>query len=292
LEDENKKINRPFDLFAFCCLNHSDDFTREGNSIRFKDKKRITIKAHYQGWKDWSNEKTGNGFQFLTKFLGYTSELAVEIMSNFEVPKDFYNSSSVEILKEKSFDKPESCPDNDKAISYLCGRGLNPDIIQMAIDRGILYQTPYKGLYNIVFFSLDKDYAEIHGTMNKSFKRKATGSRTDGFWWFCPLSGDIKNIKDKTKKVYICEAAIDCLSLYQLIIECAVYISIGGAGCQSAIDRLKRFFWGIGTEIVLAVDNDKAGNECRNRNKDLKSIIPTRKDWNEDLQYSNRRYVT
>ena len=47
---------------------------------------------------------------------------------------------------------------------------------------------------------------------------------------------------------------------------------------QPAIDRLKRH-----TRVILAVDNDEAGSECRKRNSELESIIPNHKDWNEDL---------
>ena len=47
---------------------------------------------------------------------------------------------------------------------------------------------------------------------------------------------------------------------------------------QPAIDRLKRH-----TRVILAVDNDDAGSECRKRNAELESIIPNHKDWNEDL---------
>ena len=59
----------------------------------------------------------------------------------------------------------------------------------------------------------------------------------------------------------------------------AAYVSIGGVANQRTIDRLKRKHG-----VVLAVDNDPAGEECRKRNPDLPAVIPDRKDWNEDLQ--------
>lgn len=57
------------------------------------------------------------------------------------------------------------------------------------------------------------------------------------------------------------------------------YISIGGAAKQPAIDRIKRQI-----KTVLAVDNDSAGQICRDRNSELPFILPVTKDWNEDLQ--------
>lgn len=63
-------------------------------------------------------------------------------------------------------------------------------------------------------------------------------------------------------------------------VEPAYYISIAGATKQPAIDKLKL----SKLNIILAVDNDEAGQVCRDRNFDLEYILPDRKDWNEDLQ--------
>ena len=59
----------------------------------------------------------------------------------------------------------------------------------------------------------------------------------------------------------------------------AVYISIGGVANDATISRISRSI-----RTVLAVDNDPAGELCRKRHCDLKTIIPMHKDWNEDLQ--------
>ena len=66
--------------------------------------------------------------------------------------------------------------------------------------------------------------------------------------------------------------------------EEAYYISIAGVAKQPAIDRLKN----SKLDIVLAVDNDAAGQKCRDRNSELEYILPINKDWNEDLQALNR----
>ena len=61
----------------------------------------------------------------------------------------------------------------------------------------------------------------------------------------------------------------------------AIYVSLGGDADQQTIDRLKR--QPAGYKIILAVDNDAAGEACRVRNNDLDYILPESKDWNEDL---------
>lgn len=36
------------------------------------------------------------------------------------------------------------------------------------------------------------------------------------------------------------------------------------------------------------MDNDAAGQQCRDRNPDLEYALPTLKDWNDDLQAGNK----
>lgn len=140
-----------------------------------------------------------------------------------------------------------------------------------------------KNRNNIVFINTERDFAELRGTytFGKSFHGVVPNCRNDGFWWF--------RTSKTASKAYICEAAIDAISLFELHrlhgkSEPAYYISIAGAAKQSAINRLKQ----AKPELILAVDNDAAGQQCRSRNPDLDYIIPKHKDWNEDLQALKR----
>ena len=83
--------------------------------------------------------------------------------------------------------------------------------------------------------------------------------------------------------MFITEAAIDATSLFILHsmtrdVSHSVYVSIGGVSNYATIDRIRRH-----SHAVLAVDNDSAGEICRSRYRDLKSVMPKNKDWNEDL---------
>ena len=131
---------------------------------------------------------------------------------------------------------------------------------------------------NAVFVTPDEDYCEIRGTGNKPF-HGCRKKRPDKFWYLLTDS--------KPETAYICEAAIDAVSLMlihrqQGKSDPAVYVSVGGVSNQQTIDRLKKRI-----STVLAVDNDPAGDECRARNPDLSSLIPAGKDWNDDLRNSN-----
>ena len=105
-------------------------------------------------------------------------------------------------------------------------------------------------------------------------------SRPDRFWY---LTNGLDS-QAKASSVYVCEAAIDAISLYLIhqqhgINAPAAYVSIGGAGNQQAINRLKKH-----NGVIIATDHDEAGDACRDRNPELATIVPVYKDWNEDLQ--------
>ena len=301
---------RKTNLYDFLMRYHAGDFRRDGNSIHPRDNGSLSIKQGYCGYIDFATDEKGNSVDFLTKHLGYQLDDAVFALCG-------ESGSSV----RPSFKRPEpkmeklppQFPDSSKSsykqlYAYLMSRGISADTIKMLIDIKILYQDTHN---NIIFANKERTWGERRGTNTyadarcvhraecpdftegehgwctcmescERYKKDAyrgmiANSRIDGFWWF-QVGGK------KSDKVYVCEASIDAISLYELhqldgIKENAVYVSIGGTAKQPAIDRLKQH-----SRVILAVDNDNAGSECRKRNADLECIIPKLKDWNDDLK--------
>lgn len=275
---------RHADLYAFLIKYHNSSFKIEGNSIRPKDNHSISIKKGYNGFKDFATGETGNSIEFLTNHMGYTFVKAVQALSNGSAT--IYSKN---IQQNGIKDVPPQFPAPvdgryKNLFAYLLSRSISAETIQMLINQKIMYQEKSKN--NIIFINAERNFGEIRGTYTygKSFHGVVPNSRNDGFWW-CRTS------KNATKG-YICEAAIDAISLYELhkirrYQEEAYYISIAGVAKQSAIDRLKN----SKLHIVLAVDNDAAGQQCRDRNSELEYILPVNKDWNEDLQNLRNNYV-
>lgn len=273
------QVARHTDLYAFLLKYHDCNFTHENNSIRPKDNHSISIKQGYCGYKDFATDETGNSIEFLTNHMGYTFVGAVQALTNCSAPD--YSSDR---QKNGINTIPPKFPAPVNGIyknlfAFLTDRGIPAETIQMLISEKIMYQENAKN--NIVFINAERDFAELRGTytFGKSFHGIVANCRHDGFWWF-------RTSKEATTG-YVCEAAIDAISLYELHkmhgnMEPAYYISIAGVAKQPAIDRLKR----SKLDLILAVDNDDAGQKCRNRNPDLEYILPVRKDWNEDLQSS------
>lgn len=265
------------DLYAFLMRHHDSDFIREGDSLRPKNNHSISIKKGYCGYKDFGNGETGNSIDFLIDHMGYDFVGAVQALCN-NSPASRPTNAVQPQAKNIPLKFPTPIDGNYKNLfAFLTGRGIAAETIRMLIRQNIMYQE--KKNNNIVFINAEKDFAELRGTYTygKPFHGIVPGCRHDGFWWF-QTSGDAST-------GYICEASIDAISLYELHRlqnkqRPAYFISIAGAAKQPAIDRLKH----SKLNLVLAVDNDDAGQNCRDRNPELEYILPDNKDWNEDLQ--------
>ncbi len=279
VSNEQAASARQADLYDFLVKYHNSDFTNEGDSIRLKSNHSISIKKGYTGYKDFATGETGNSIDFLKNYMGYNFVDAVQALS--DVPASA-TAQLVDIQQDGIRNVPLKFPKPvdgmyKNLFAYLKSRGISFETIQMLVGQKIMYQEKYKN--NIIFINKERDFAEVRGTytFGKPFHGVVTNSRHNGFWWF--------RTSKTASKGYICESAIDAISLYELYRihgnkEEAYYISIAGVAKQPAIDRLKN----SKLHIVLAVDNDAAGQNCRNKNSDLEYIIPVHKDWNEDLQ--------
>ena len=277
VSQEQIKAARHTDLYAFLVKYHNSNFTNEGDSIRPKDNHSLSIKRGYCGYKDFANGETGNSIEFLTNHMGYTFIEAVQALT-YGSATDYSTDRQTSGIKTVPPIFPPPVNGTYKNLfAFLTNRNISIETIQMLVSQKIMYQEKAKN--NIVFINAERDFAELRGTytFGKPFHGIVANCRHDGFWWF--------RTSKNASTAYICEAAIDAISLYELHkmqgnVEPAYYISIAGAAKQPAIDRLKR----SKLNLILAVDNDAAGQVCRDRNFDLEYILPVQKDWNEDLQ--------
>jgi hypothetical protein len=301
---------RKVNLYDFILTYHSGDFRRDGTSIHPRANRSLSIKQGYCGYIDFATDDKGNSVDFLTKYLGYELDNAVFALCGEGYHLIGSTQERQQIRLEKAspqFPKPIEAS-YKQLFAYLISRGISTGTIKMLIDLKIIYQDTYN---NIIFVNSERDWGERRGTntyadarclhrsecqefreskygwcscmndciqyKNDAYHSMIANSREDGFWWFKIGDGN-------SEKVYVCEASIDAISLYELhrlngIKENVVFVSIGGVAKQKTIDRLKQH-----SRVMLAVDNDNAGSECRKRNSELECIIPRLKDWNDDLK--------
>lgn len=303
------------DLYEFLIEKHPEEVEiKYGSALLIADK-HVSVKAGYHGYRNFRTDERGNNVDYLMNFLGYGYQDAVLALTGDDpemsyVPA-YYENPSIPERKEIALPKPlDGLYKN--LYAYMSARKIPAETIQMLIDKGILYQSAEGN--NIVFVNPQGDYCELRGTNSyadrRCSKRKECDQYISGEHTWCtymdscvnykpdPFHGCKKTRSDRfwyldpdpeqqTCFIYVCEAAIDAVSLYviqqrQHKAGKRVYVSIGGVANQRTIDRLVR---GGGPDtVILAVDNDQAGQECRDRNPELNYILPNNKDWNEDLQ--------
>jgi hypothetical protein len=135
---------------------------------------------------------------------------------------------------------------------------------------------------NIIFPSSQTTTSDFSGAeiKNTNFTGQIKGGQK-GIWR--------SNIHQGDKCLVFCESAIDCLSYAQLKPSSdTIYMSFGGGMSDTQKDEITRILGAFSGEIVIATDNDKAGEKFFEFFKSVRSDVirdrPVRKDWNDDLK--------
>lgn len=258
-------------LADYLLSEYPSEFKSVGTSICQKNNPSLYVKKSVPGYHDFSTGVHGNSVDFLIQYKGLSFTEAVLALCGFRT-RSPGNKADPTQMNQFTLPQKGTLP-FARLYDYLVNRGIPGECVKQLIKERLLYEDyPYG---NAVFVNPQKDYCEIRGTGQLKFHgcRKL---KPDRFWY-------VLNSGNPPAIAYICESAIDAVSL--MIIQRlaghhddAVYISIGGVANQQTIDRIK-------TRIssVLAVDNDAAGQACRARNPEMMAIIPSLKDWNDDL---------
>lgn len=297
---EQIRAARRTDLYQWIERNANPfEFKKEGNSFRPIFNLSISIKRGFSGYKDFSTDETGNSVDFLVKYMNYDLVTAVQSLLGLSAGSNTtVNTCTVPVKKSEPivFQLPEPVQGTYKQLfAYLNQtRRIPAELIQRLIHEQRIYQEAEHN--NIVFVNPKRNFAELHGTTTlHSFHGVVAASSPTDFWWF--RSGP------HVERAYICEAAIDAMSLYVIhryLCEHArttkdfsaldrfgapaLYVSIAGVANKQRIDAVRE---GLGMRpVYLAVDNDDAGQKLRDAYKGVPyvfELIPEHKDWNEDL---------
>ena len=292
--DDQIQAARQADLYGFVLKFHPDTVKKaDRNRLQSIEHSSLII-TQGKGFIHNAAGKKGNAVTYLVDYLGYRFQDAVRALCAFSYGQRFCAEESTycapkaaQSVKKEAFIPPRKIDGRfSRTFAYLTNtRKIDAKIIQDLIDKEMLYETKLGDKYNAVFISKHCDYAELEGTLSYArFKGTAKNSDEDGYWLYVP--SDIENAD--IEKIYICESAIDAISLYQLqrtdneeTAFCG-FLSNGGAKKDAAIKRARADFQQA--EFIVATDDDEAGNNFALRHKDLKRIKPMYfVDWNEKL---------
>lgn len=287
---------RKADLYRFLLRHHPNEVCREGESIRLCCDHSVSIKEGYCGYTDFATGETGNAIDCLVNYFNYTLSDAVNALladagdaeaETVAPAQDTRADAGTQASgkgQRNPFVLPEAADGTSRALTnYLSGnRGISAFVVSDLICEKVMYQERTHN--NVVFVNPERNFAEIRGTNpNKPFHQVMHDDDPAAFWWFKK-----DGLDSDAEVAYICESAIDAISLYCIhrIYHNKVnglYCSIAGVANQKRIDRIKAGMGAAGLPVILTVDNDDAGEQCRQRNPDCGYAIPHLKDWNEDL---------
>lgn len=296
-------LSRRARIYDYIIDHHPDSFRREGSQIRIIDTNVTLSPAQPCCAYCWDGNYVNNygkpslnAIDVLTQIYGYSYRDAANALIPYRVAFDFSpthaksNTDNItanvkNIATGKPIPEPIDKP-YKRVYAYLTKtRGIFESIVTDLIRRNILFEDENG---NAVFANRDRTYAEIRSTVsyatNNTHRTARPTAKTDVFWHYLPHKVTADTV------AYICEAAIDAISLYQLLpanqAKLGLYCSVGGVNAFDRIDAVIEACRKRNITVILAVDNDSAGDKCAAKYANLQRIVPLRKDWNADLCYN------
>lgn len=250
------------DLLEYLLANEPNNLKKTGNEYRLRDHDSLTVS---NGKWHWHSRGFGGttALNYLVKVRGMEFTEAVQVLAydSRAGPQVSVPESSVKPLppkKPKPFALPARNVNNDRAIAYLLGRGIDKDIIKRCIEAGTLYEG--RRYHNCVFVGQRNNKGNVRFACVRAtsggFRQDIEGSDKQ-FSFLLPAG------KPSGEIVMAAEAPIDALSMAMLqkrkddAWESRYYLSLGGVSPLALLYLLQSN--PQINHIVLGLDNDKTG---------------------------------
>ncbi len=284
---EQREQARRTDLANFL-ISQGEKIKKSGSEYEWLDgSQKVTIRGHL--WYHQYEQKGGDAVDFVRRFYNKEYAEAVEMLLN-NCTGQMITSLPIE-REHKSIKLP---PRNDRisrVFSYLLlTRGIDKDVIYEFVRRKMIYESA--DYHNAVFVGYDSSgkprHAHKRGTVTSNpYKGNVAGSQPEYSFHFNGTSD----------KIFLFEAPIDMLSFISMHKEnwknhsYAASCSVSDGvlfQCLNDNTNIKNVF--------LCFDNDEAGQTANKRIADKLNklniqneiLIPTHKDWNEDILNGER----
>ena len=283
-------------------------FKKAGREYRWEKHDSVTICDNK--WYRHSQGKGGWPVDFMMEFYDLSFPDAVKELLDGEEAMDGLQTSISEKrtvsyvedgglavadpIPTKEMVLPEADENQDYIIEYLVEhRKLNIEIVSEFIKRGDIYQEIDN--QRVVFVGRDSEgnprYASWRNTGAEQLRGDVSGSQKEYGFKSVAFWDEDKQRKRLARKLYVFESPIDLLSfitLYPKYWHENHYLSLGGVSAKA----LKTFLSERSEveQIILCLDNDKAGHEACAKLFDaipsrytVNQLVPSKKDWNEVL---------
>ena len=280
-------------------VSGSEYCTREHDSLKISNGKWMWFSRGFGG-------ATALDYLVKVKQIPFTQAMGMVLDAEVSKPSFFYaqRQARAGIRKQKRLLLPDRSETNDRIISYMTGRGIDREIVEMCIQEGLMYESlPY---HNCIFVGYDEGgtarYASFRATIPEKIMGDAAGS--DKRFSF--------RIERAGSTLHVFESAIDLLSFATIMKErtgewrAEPMVSLGGVGvCKGGSQHMKlpvalsnalENHSEVRT-IALHLDADYAGrnaasaiaNHLRGRYEIRNEPPPVGKDCNDYLLYLNQK---
>ena len=284
---EQREQARRTDLANFL-ISQGEKVKKSGSEYEWLDgSQKVTIRGHL--WYHQYEQKGGDAIDFIRKFYNKDYAEAVQmLLSNYG--GQIVNLQTTE-REQKPFILPPRNDRMSRVFSYLLlTRGIDKDVLFEFVRKKMIYESAY--YHNAVFVGYDSSgkprHAHKRGTVTSNpYKGNVAGSQPEfSFHWH-----------GTSDKLFLFEAPIDMLSYISMhknnwqkhsyAASCSVSDRVLFQ-CLKDNPNIKNVF--------LCFDNDEAGQTANKRIADKLNklniqneiLIPTHKDWNEDILNGER----
>ena len=284
---EQREQARRTDLANFL-ISHGEKVRKSGSEYEWLDgSQKVTIRGHL--WYHQYEQKGGDAVDFVRRFYNKDYAEAVEMLLN-NCDGQIVNLQTTE-REQKPFILPPRNDRMSRVFSYLLlTRGIDKDVLFEFVRKKMIYESA--DYHNAIFVGYDSNgkprHAHKRGTVtSNSYKGNVAGSQPEfSFHWH-----------GTSNKIFLFEAPIDMLSFISMHKENWKNHSYAASCCVS--DRV--LFQCLKDNpniknVFLCFDNDEAGQTANKRiaeklnsmNIQNKILVPTHKDWNEDILKNER----
>lgn len=282
--EQQREEARRTDLAAFL-RQQGEKVKRSGTEFVWLDHgQRMTIRGNL--WFHQYEQVGGDAIDFACRFYGMDYPEAVKLMLAMRSIGVGTAQGIVEPFTKPSLELPPKHENMRRVYGYLLRRrGIDKDVLDAFVYRGLVYESA--DYHNAVFVGVDREgkprHIHKHSTAAQGgFKGNAPGSEPEySFHWIG--GGDT---------LFLFEAPIDMLSFITLHKQ-----SWKSQSYAAACGVSDRVLWQILKDrsyiqrVFLCLDNDGPGQKAAQRISTALSeknicneiLVPTNKDWNEDL---------
>ena len=291
--DEEKECANNVDLVHFL-MQQGEKLIASGREKRLESNHSLTVRGNE--WYDHATEQGGYAIDFVKMYYSLSFPDAVTMLLGGNCGIVYHKAEVKEVVK-KPFELPPQNKDMRRTFAYLIkARGLDGDVLSYFAKEKLIYESLEKSkdgkqeYHNAIFVGLDENgiarHAHKRGIYSEGKSYKGNIDSSNPCYSF--------NLKGTSDRLYVFEAPIDLLSFISIHKDTDwqrhSYVALCGLSEQAMVKQLD-----INpslTKVILCLDNDNAGQKASDKFEQLlcerglnaSRLVPTLKDFNEDLQ--------